>query len=236
MSLSRSRYGRMRRNSSSRDSGSMSAVRARHLHPVQAGCGTMDRGAKCSDDHAVAREAHACVTGAGHGGWSRLYEKTELAHRTRTISTLLNDLDARYGKEETENAWSWLTAFAVFSKIQSGTYKEFRSGFFRFTDRLGLLQIWLSDLTIFNKSSHALRLTERQFLILLCARAKTRPGQRSGVEGYRYPNVRDAPRSRWPQRCVRCKCEYADGPWFRTESCDTWFGHADCMSNLARNT
>ena len=52
--------------------------------------------------------------------------ETEVTPSKSTIAPLLNALDERYGETDSEKSWSRMAEFAEFSKMSSGTYKEFR--------------------------------------------------------------------------------------------------------------
>ena len=120
---------------------------------------------------------------------SLLYmEQTEKNPQTRTINHIMDLVDTRYGRTDSERACSWLTAFTEFKRETHENYKDFWARFTRCVTKLDALGMPMNDKIVFNRAIHALRLPEGQLPIVLSA-LETRP-DRFSVTGLREITIR----------------------------------------------
>ena len=115
-------------------------------------------------------------------------DQTERQPDERSIATIMNMLDARYGRTDSERACSWLTAFTEFKRESQENYKDFWARFTRCTAKLEALGMPMIDKVVFNRAIHALRLPEGQLPIVLSV-LETRP-DRFSVAALREVTIR----------------------------------------------
>ena len=96
-------------------------------------------------------------------------EATEITPESRHINTFLTTLDERYGGTDSEKSRAWLNAFTEFTRDTGGNLKDFWARFPRVINRLGALNMKLSDQMVFNKALQALTLPEGQAPIVISA-------------------------------------------------------------------
>ena len=94
-------------------------------------------------------------------------ESTESNSESRSVDTVIQMLNTRYGKTDSERAWSWLSSFTEFKRESAENFKDFWTRFTRCTTRLNAHGMNLSESIIFHRAIQALRLPEGQLPILL---------------------------------------------------------------------
>ena len=105
-------------------------------------------------------------------------EQTELCPETRPIAAIMDVVDSRFGRTDSERACAWLTSFTEFKRETQENYKDFWSRFTRCVSKLEALGMPTNDKVVFNRASHALRLPDGQLPIVLSA-METRPDRYS---------------------------------------------------------
>ena len=115
-------------------------------------------------------------------------EQTEQTHDTRSIAVVIDMLDSRYGKTDSERACSWLTAFTEFKRETQENYKDSWARFTRCVAKLEALGMPMNSKVVFNRAIRALRLPDGQLPIVLSA-LETRP-DRFSVEALREIAIR----------------------------------------------
>ena len=101
-------------------------------------------------------------------------ESTERCPEGRTVNQIMELMDARYARTDSERACSWLNAFTEFKRESNENYKDFWARFNRCTAKLAALGMAMTDQVIFNRAIQALRVPEGQLPIILSA-LETRP-------------------------------------------------------------
>ena len=101
-------------------------------------------------------------------------EQTELCPETRSIAAIMDMLDSRFGRTDSERACAWLTSFTEFKRETQENYKDFWSRFARCVSKLEALGMPTNDKVVFNRAIHALRLPDGQLPIVISA-LETRP-------------------------------------------------------------
>ena len=101
-------------------------------------------------------------------------ESTEQCPEKRTVNQIMEMMDARYARTDSERACSWLNAFTEFKRESSENYKDFWARFNRCTAKLAALGMAMTDQVVFNRAIQALRVPEGQLPIILSA-LETRP-------------------------------------------------------------
>ena len=76
-------------------------------------------------------------------------EQTERNPSERAISTIMNLLDARFGRSDSERARSRLSAFTDFKRETQENYNDFRARFTRFAAKLEALQMPTNEKVVF---------------------------------------------------------------------------------------
>ena len=115
-------------------------------------------------------------------------DQTEQCPEGRSIAVVINMLDSRFGRTDSERACSWLAAFTEFKRETQENYKDFWARFSRCTAKLDALGMPMIDKVIFNRAIHALRLPEGQLPIVLSV-LETRP-DRFSVAALREVTIR----------------------------------------------
>lgn len=95
-------------------------------------------------------------------------EPTEGPTETRSVQALIEQLDTRYGKTDSERSWEWLQ-FAGFTRKPSGDLKDFWALRLRFATRRQTLNMPMWAEMITPNAMQALKLTESQLPIVLSA-------------------------------------------------------------------
>ena len=96
-------------------------------------------------------------------------ESTERSPESRSVDRVIEMLDVRYARTDSERACSWLTAFTEFKRESNENYKDFWARFNRCTAKLTALGMGMTDQVIFNRSIQALRVPGGQLPIILSA-------------------------------------------------------------------
>ena len=94
-------------------------------------------------------------------------ENTESAPHTRSVDKVMGISNHRFGRTDTERAWSWLTSFTEFKRDGSENYKDFWTRFTRCVTRLQAHGLAMSESVVFHRSIQALRIPEGHLPILL---------------------------------------------------------------------
>ena len=94
-------------------------------------------------------------------------ENTESAPHTRSVEKVMEILNHRFGRTDTERAWSWLTSFTEFKRDGTENYKDFWTRFTRCVTRLQAHGLAMSESVVFHRAIQALRVPEGQLPILL---------------------------------------------------------------------
>ena len=94
-------------------------------------------------------------------------ENTESAPHTQSVEKVMEILNHRFGRTDTERAWSWLTSFAEFKRDGAENYKDFWTRFTRCVTRLQDRGLAMSESAVFHRAIQALRVPEGQLPILL---------------------------------------------------------------------
>ena len=94
-------------------------------------------------------------------------ENTESAPHTRSVDKVMDILNHRFGRTDTERARPWLTSFTEFKRGGSENFKDFWTRFDRCVTRLQAHGLAMSESVVFHRSIHALRVPEGQLPILL---------------------------------------------------------------------
>ena len=115
-------------------------------------------------------------------------ESTENQIESRSVDKIMQLLDQRFGRTDSERACSWLTAFTEFKRENHENYKDFWGRFNRCTAKLAALGMPMTQQVIFNRAIQALRVPEGQLPIVLSA-LETRP-DRFSIEGLRDITIR----------------------------------------------
>ena len=94
-------------------------------------------------------------------------EESESCPERRRLDDVIQMLDTRYGRTDSEKAWAWLTGFANFRREPQGNYKGFRTRYSRCVTRLEAHGMVMKEEVVFHRSLQALRLPEGQLPIVL---------------------------------------------------------------------
>ena len=96
-------------------------------------------------------------------------ESTESNSESRSVDTVIQMLNTRYGETDSERARSWLSSssFTEFKRENAENFKDFRTRFARCTTRLNAHGMNLSGSIIFHRAIQAIRVPEGQLPILL---------------------------------------------------------------------
>ena len=100
--------------------------------------------------------------------------RTEQTPAIRTIAAIMDLLDARYAKTDSERARAWLTSFTEFKRETGENYKDFWARFTRFVAKLEALGMPMGDKVVSKRVIRALRLPDGQLPIVLSS-LETRP-------------------------------------------------------------
>ena len=107
-------------------------------------------------------------------------ESTEGSPKPRSLQALIQQLDARYGKTDSERPCAWLQEFTGFALKPSGNLKDFWAMLLRVTTRMQTPNMPMSEEMLFSKALHALKLTETQLPIVLSALETEKNSRRVG--------------------------------------------------------
>ena len=105
---------------------------------------------------------------------------TERSPSGGSIATIMDMMDARFGRTDSERSCAWLSAFAEFKRETQENYKDFWARSTRCVAKLEALGMPLGEKVVFNKVIQALRFPEGQLPIALSA-LETRPGPYSAA-------------------------------------------------------
>ena len=96
-------------------------------------------------------------------------ESEENLIESRSVDKIMELLDRRYGRTDSERACSWSAAFTEFKRGGNENYKDFRDRFNRVAAKLTAIGMPMGDHVIFNREIQALRAlrTNCQSLFLL---------------------------------------------------------------------
>ena len=89
------------------------------------------------------------------------------AVETRTIQSLMNIIDARYGETDIERYWPWHSRFAEFPRAPCGNLKGFRGRYLRTTTRPDTMDVTMSVEMMFPTEIQALKLYWKKIHIVL---------------------------------------------------------------------
>ena len=81
----------------------------------------------------------------------------------------MEQLDARYGKTDSERSWPWLNQFTEFDRQPNANIKYFRSRFLRTATRLGKLGMQMAEEMQPPNELQALKLGETQSPVYISA-------------------------------------------------------------------
>ena len=98
-------------------------------------------------------------------------ESTESDPQSRTVGRVVGMLNRRFGKTDTERAWSWLSSFADFKRDRSEHFKDFWTRFARRVTRLNAHGLNIIESAVFRRETQALRIPDGQLPILLATLA-----------------------------------------------------------------
>ena len=115
-------------------------------------------------------------------------EQTERDPNSRSISHVMDLMDTRYGRTDSERACAWLSAFTDFKRETQENYKDFWTRFTRCVAKLGALGMPMNQTVVPNRAIQALRLPYGQLPIVLSA-LETRP-DRFSVDSLREITIR----------------------------------------------
>ena len=115
-------------------------------------------------------------------------DQTEKNPGERTVNHVMDMLDSRFGRTDSERACAWLTSFTDFKRETQENYKDFWARFTRCVAKLEALGMPMNNKIVFNRAIHALRLPDGQLPIVLSA-LETRP-DRFSVDALREITIR----------------------------------------------
>ena len=96
-------------------------------------------------------------------------ENTEQTPEQRSIGAVIEMLDSRYGKTDSERACAWLSAFTDFKRETQEDYEDFWSRFTRCVAKLEALGMAMGEKVALSRAIHAIRLPDGQLPIALSA-------------------------------------------------------------------
>ena len=96
-------------------------------------------------------------------------ETTEIQPHSRTVDHAMEMSHRRFGKADSERAWSWLSSFTDFKRVGSENYKDFWTRFTRCVTRLNAHGLAVGESIVFHRAIQALGIPDGQLHILLAA-------------------------------------------------------------------
>ena len=94
-------------------------------------------------------------------------ETTENQPHMRTVDHVVDLLNQRFGKTDSERAWSWLSSFTDFKREVNENFKDFWTRFNRCVTRLNAHGLAVNESIVFHRAIQALRIPDGQLPILL---------------------------------------------------------------------
>ena len=94
-------------------------------------------------------------------------EESETCPERRRLDDVIQMLDTRYGRTDSEKAWAWLTGFTNFRREPQENYKDFWTRYSRCVTRLEAHGMGMKEEVVFHRALQALRLPEGQLPIVL---------------------------------------------------------------------
>ena len=91
-------------------------------------------------------------------------ENTESNPESRSVDKVMEILNHRFGRTDTERAWSWLSSFTEFKRDASENFKDFWTRFTRCVTRLHAHGLAMSEAVVFHRAIQALRLPEGEII------------------------------------------------------------------------
>ena len=132
----------------------------------------------------IAKIAATIPTNSRMGALAYLENTTHL----RSVDQVIDISNHRFGRADSERAWSRMSAFTEFKRGGSENYKDFWARFTRCVTRLSAHGSAMSESVISHLSIQALRAPEGQFPILLAA-LETFPNPTS-VDSLKSPTIK----------------------------------------------
>ena len=96
---------------------------------------------------------------------------TERDTSTRSIASIMDLVDGRVARTDSQRACAWLSAFTDCKREARGNYKDFWDGFTRCVAKLEAMGMPMGEKVVSNRSIRAIRLPEGEPL-LCCPRWK----------------------------------------------------------------